>query len=215
MEEVAILKKNVGTNANYPALTTSDIDRLVQHLYRLKHFGKNLEALKKKNVKIYEAQNREVNHRVRSNTSWGWNSIQNIFGAVAQTTYSRAPNQLAVQQRFSIAKSLPLQQGPPAYQEYQNASMPLYTQQHQDDPMDPYTHAAQQYHGNSMDPYTHAAQQHHGNSMDPYSQQYQTGPTRTYPSYVDSYSGHSRQSSTSSKKVLGISIPTFKRWGRK
>ncbi|KAH8585939.1 hypothetical protein B0O99DRAFT_474606, partial [Bisporella sp. PMI_857] len=64
LEEVEILEKNVKSNTNYPALTTRDIDRLVQHLYGLKHFGKNLENLKKKNVKIFEAQNREVNHRV-------------------------------------------------------------------------------------------------------------------------------------------------------
>lgn len=65
-EEVAILKTNVGTNVKYPGLTTSDIDRLVRHLYGLKHFGKNLQDLKKKNVRINEGQNREINHRVKN-----------------------------------------------------------------------------------------------------------------------------------------------------
>lgn len=188
LEEVAILEKNVGTHANYPALTTNDIDRLVRNLYGLKHFGKNLEALKKKNVRIYEAQNREVNHRVRSNTSWGWNTVQNIFGAVAQTTYSREPSQLVVQQSFSATSSTPIQHGPPAYQEYPGNSMPQYSQQYQEDPM--------------------------GTSIDPYSQQhYHTPPARIYSPHVP-YSGNS-SSSSSSRRVLGIPIPTFKRWERK
>jgi hypothetical protein len=199
-EEVAILKKNVGTNANFPALTTRDIDLLVQRLYQLKHFGKNLEALKKKNVKIYEAQNREINHRVRGNTSWGWNTVSDIWGAAMS---SMVPNQVAALASHSVTKTYKtLQNGPPPYRGFRRNPISPVQQQYRGDPRDASGHSSQQY--------------QQGSFMDLHPQTPENSPTSSFPSSsFDHHPGHSKSTSTSSRTVMGIPFPGFRKWGKK
>lgn len=187
-EEVAILQANVGSNVRYPALTTSDIDRLVRHLYGLKHFGKNLQDLKRKNVRIYEAQNREINHRVKNKgASWGWNSVQNMWGSVGSASYSVPSNHLtkvAVRPKYAVAypnSNTPPRQ--PVYQQFQVAG-PSSSE-------------------DSFDPYSVQSQYQQTHQSD-----YVAGGN------FDSYPLPSRKASSNSRNSVS-SFLGWKRWGRK
>jgi GTPase SAR1 family protein len=198
-EEVAILKRNVGSSAKFPPMTPADIDRLVRHLYGLKHFGKNLEALKKQNVRIHEAQNREISHRVRSHgSSWGWNSVQNIWGAVGKPSYAVAPAQVVVQKRYTLTKPLPpARSQPPVY----NPRYQTFGMSGSEDFYDPYSQQYKSHNQQSLQ-IGYSEGSGGGSSVD----------SSAYPL-------PSRKASYSSRNSIVLSFPSFtygwKRWGKK
>ena len=76
-EEIQVLKDNLERDPDDPScrpLTQQDVNDKVQELYRLKHFGKNLEAVTKSISAVHEATYREIPHRVARNQGGGYGS---------------------------------------------------------------------------------------------------------------------------------------------
>lgn len=63
-ETVKVLTLNMKNNAKYQPLTEEGVDRQVKQLYNLKHFGKNLRAVKHTIASAHEATYRERPFRV-------------------------------------------------------------------------------------------------------------------------------------------------------
>lgn len=76
-ELVKVLTRNMDNNfhAKYQVLNEAGVERLVDQLYRLKHFGKNLKSVKNTIATAHRATNRErpfrVHHRYKSGSYRG------------------------------------------------------------------------------------------------------------------------------------------------
>ena len=66
IELVAVLTESMKDSGVAQPIDQSGIQRMVQSLYNLKHFGKNLEELKIDITKAHEMTNRELPHRVKN-----------------------------------------------------------------------------------------------------------------------------------------------------
>lgn len=64
VELVNILTRNMANDDNYQPLNEAGVDRLVQQLYSLKHFGSNLESVKRNITEAHQATYREMPYRV-------------------------------------------------------------------------------------------------------------------------------------------------------
>lgn len=72
VETVDILTRNMANDSKCRLLDEAGVDRLVKKLYNLKHFGSNLESVKRNITEAHEATYREMPYRVpvRGKTFW-------------------------------------------------------------------------------------------------------------------------------------------------
>jgi len=93
-ETVKVLTLNMKNNPKCGPLSEEGVDRQVNQLYNLKHFGKNLRAVKQTIASAHEATYRERPFRVGGRG----------FSAVHQPNHSTMQNPAAVQQNPQAAK---------------------------------------------------------------------------------------------------------------
>lgn len=87
VETVNILTRNMASDADCKPLNEAEVDRLVQQLYKLEHFGSNLESVKRNITEAHEATYREIPYRVSVRGKTFWTAL-----------YSRAASQMVQQQ---------------------------------------------------------------------------------------------------------------------
>jgi len=81
LETIKVLTVNMESNANFKALDEEGVSRLVKELYKLKHFGKNLQSVKNVVATAHQATYRERPYRVqRTNPSYSRSLFHGIFG---------------------------------------------------------------------------------------------------------------------------------------
>jgi hypothetical protein len=74
-----ILTVNMNNNANFKPLDEAGVSKLVDQLYSLKHFGKNLQNVKNVTAKAHQATYRERPHRLPRNQNTVKSLLQNVW----------------------------------------------------------------------------------------------------------------------------------------
>jgi hypothetical protein len=74
-----ILTGNMNNNANFKPLDEAGVSQLVNQLYSLKHFGKNLQNVKNVTARAHQATYRERPHRLPRNQNTAKTLLQNIW----------------------------------------------------------------------------------------------------------------------------------------
>lgn len=109
METVKVLTLNMENNAKCQPLTEEGVDRQVKQLYDLKHFGKNLKAVKQTIASAHEATYRERPFRIGGKGPW----------AAQQPNHSTIQNPAAVRQNPQAVRystSMPMTMRPVSQQ---------------------------------------------------------------------------------------------------
>jgi hypothetical protein len=74
-----ILTVNMNNNANFKPLDEAGVTQLVNQLYTLKHFGKNLQNVKNVTARAHQATYRERPHRLPRNQNNVKSLLQNVW----------------------------------------------------------------------------------------------------------------------------------------
>ena len=89
-----MLEQNMAEDANSQPLNQNGVDRLVNELYQLKHFGQDLQAVKQTVLAAHEAQNREIPYIMKRQNS-SWSLPFQSFGRSLPVNGPRLPSDLA------------------------------------------------------------------------------------------------------------------------
>ncbi|KAH7333253.1 hypothetical protein BKA65DRAFT_41978 [Rhexocercosporidium sp. MPI-PUGE-AT-0058] len=81
IETMDILKMNMDTNTNFKVLDEAGVTKLVNKLYSLKHFGKDLQNVKNVTARAHQATYRERPHRLPRNTYASKSLLHNVWAS--------------------------------------------------------------------------------------------------------------------------------------
>ncbi|MCJ1360029.1 MAG: hypothetical protein MMC33_010032 [Icmadophila ericetorum] len=106
-ENIKVLTANMKSNGNYKPLDEAGVDRVIKHLYNLKHFGKNLKSVQQTITTAHQSTYREMPYRVKVKGSWGWST----FKSQSQVPRQMIPLQMMPYQTnqppMGVAHSMP------------------------------------------------------------------------------------------------------------
>lgn len=119
VELVEVLTLSMANDTNGQPLNEADVEKLVRRLYNLKHFGSNLESIKRGIVEAHEATYREMPFRVQGHGNSIWKARAGFHQAHSQSR----PTSLISQQRHNFTPN-PSQRASPAQNKSSSRAYP-------------------------------------------------------------------------------------------